>query len=268
MPRAHAVAPPRDRRAREVERAAGGVEHHLDDVRVGEVGRARRSHARRCSSRSRALRASSAAQASISAGSISGSSPWTLTTIVVVGQAEQRAGLGQAVAAAGVVGARQQRLRRRARAQAATMRASSAATTTRARRRLRRALRDAHHHRQAADVGQRLVGQPRRRQPRRDQDGEASRVGAPARLVVGRACAPRSSSITGMPSRTGKARRSAWQTSSWRSCCGGRAVLQRPLAERADQQFKQSVCPCGHAAMAWRRAGAAARRRRRLGLEV
>ena len=37
--------------------------------------------ARPCSSRNRRARASSAAQASISAGSISGSSPWTLTTI-------------------------------------------------------------------------------------------------------------------------------------------------------------------------------------------
>ena len=75
-----AVAPPRDRRAREVERAAVRVEHDLDDVRIGELGGARRSRCAAVLIAQSARSASSAAQASISAGSISGSSPCTLTT--------------------------------------------------------------------------------------------------------------------------------------------------------------------------------------------
>ena len=72
---------------------------------------------------------------------------------------------------------------RRARRRPATMRSSSAATTTRSAPLRGRALGHAHHHRRAGDVGQRLVGQARRRQPRRDQDGEAHCAG----VAVGRA---------------------------------------------------------------------------------
>ena len=114
------------------------VEHHLDDVRVEEVGQACRSGARRCSSRSRACAPSSGAQSAISAGSISGSSPCTLTTTCVAVQAEQRAGLGQPVAAAERGRLRVSRASTPCAPQASTMRASSAATTTRAAPRLRR----------------------------------------------------------------------------------------------------------------------------------
>ena len=59
---------------------------------------------------------------------------------------------------------------------------------------------DMHDHRIAVDVGHRLVRQPRRREPRRQQDGELHpAVGLPA-SASGRASL---SSITGTPSRTG-----------------------------------------------------------------
>ena len=107
LPAGEAVAPPGNRRAAEVQRQALRVEHDLHHVRVGELGRRRRSGGPRCSCWRSGLASSSAATASISAGSISGSSPCTLTTMSSSGQAQQLAGLGEAVAAGGVVGARQ-----------------------------------------------------------------------------------------------------------------------------------------------------------------
>jgi hypothetical protein len=60
------------------------------------------------------------------------------------------------------------------------------------------ALGHAHHHRHARDVGQGFVGQPRRRQACRHQDGEAHSPSSSSDSV--RASF---SSSTGMPSRTG-----------------------------------------------------------------
>ena len=103
------VARPRDRRAREVERMAARVEDDLDDVRRSRSRRGCRSRARAVLITQSVRSASSAAQASISAGSISGSSPCTLTTISSSPRPSSSARLGDAVAAGGVAGARQQR---------------------------------------------------------------------------------------------------------------------------------------------------------------
>ena len=125
------------------------------------------------------------------------------------------------------------------------MRASSAATTTRAAPDCARALRDAHDHRQAADVGQRLARQPRRGQPRRDQDVEAHASALRPRRQSSAASARASlSSITGMPSRTGKARRSAWQTSSWRSCCRRAPVLAAAPCRSGRPAVQAGGFPC------------------------
>ena len=70
------------------------------------------------------------------------------------------------------------------------------------RRRLRRALCDAHDHRQPGDIGQRFVRQARRGQPRRHQHGKGHDAGCDSEPSERASL----SSITGMPSRTGKAR--------------------------------------------------------------
>ena len=108
-------------------------------------------------------------------------------------QAEQRAGLGQAVAAGGVVGARQQRGRRRGARRPATISASSAATTTRDApdSAARRATRTTIGSPPMSASG--LRGSRRRRQPRRHQHREAqARASGAARPARRRARAPRS----------------------------------------------------------------------------
>ena len=105
----------------------------------------------------------------------------------------------------------------------------------RARARARGLARDAHDHRHAADVGQRLVGQARRRQARRDEDGERhARAPQGAGLRRGRGGASRAaraslSSITGMPSRTGKASPSARHSSSTSRLSASRPASSGPL---------------------------------------
>ena len=76
-----AVAPAGDRCAAEVQRAPGGVEHHLDDVRVQELGRVVDGVRRGGSPRSPALRPAGRRRRRTRVGSISGSSPCTLTTM-------------------------------------------------------------------------------------------------------------------------------------------------------------------------------------------
>ena len=134
---------------------------------------------------------------------------------VVAVQAEQLAGLGQAIAAGGVVGTGHD--------------ASDAVGLTGgvdavvvggdhdlAGLALRGALGHADHHGQAGDVGQRLVGQAGGGQTGRDQDGEAHVQASGVVLgTTGMSWSSRGrasfSSITGMPSWMGKARRSARQ---------------------------------------------------------
>jgi hypothetical protein len=92
---------------------------------------------------------------------------------VVAVQAQRGAGLGQAVAAAGVVFARQHRLHA---VFGAGLQDGGAVTGHHdaGGAALRSLARHAHHHGQAGNVGQRLVGQAAGGQARRDQDGERS----------------------------------------------------------------------------------------------
>ncbi|MCY1365112.1 hypothetical protein D9M69_519460 [compost metagenome] len=130
----------------------------------------------------------------------------------IVGQAEQGAGFGQAVAARRVVGAGQQDRDAMGLAglhDADIVRGHHAAGGVAQ----PRALGHAHHHGQARDVGQGFVGQAARRQPGRDQDGEARVLGGAAHGsgagAGGRAASSSvrvratCSSRIGMPSRTG-----------------------------------------------------------------
>ncbi len=127
---------------------------------------------------------------------------------LVVGEAQQLRGLGQAVGARRVIGARH--ARRDAVRDDRIAHALVVGGDDDARRAAcQRALGHAHDHRLAGDVGQRLARQARRRVARRNQDGEI------VQQALGHARAARysysagvslrasSSSITGMPSRTG-----------------------------------------------------------------
>ena len=238
------VARPRDRRAREVERAAARVEDDLDDVRVVEVG-ARRRCACAAVLITQSLRsASSAAQASISAGSISGSSPCTLTTISSSprpSSAHASARRSLPVAWRGAVSSAATPCA----AQAATISASSAATTTRAR--LRRARRAARRARSSA----------RRRCRRAACAAGASTPAAPG---PGRRTARVESRRRGRRRRRRlAAERARLALEHHRNAVAHRErqpvgmadqllaivlrrppMLQRPLAERADQQVKQA----------------------------
>ena len=181
-PAAGVVAPPRESaRARSRARGRAASSTTLTMFGLSKSARVCRSRAPPCSSRSRGARRAGSAQASISAGSISGSSPCTLTTI---SSSPSRPSSAQASA-------------RRSLPLAWSARVSTAATPWRGAggddvgvvgrdddaraRRQRGALRDAHDHRQAADVGQRLARQARRRQPRRNQDGEGHAAQAAGR---------------------------------------------------------------------------------------
>ncbi len=195
------VARPRNGRAAEIERVARGVAHDLHDVRIERLGgivdrmaggrdrrvgmrleqRGHRAHQRRLEQRLVALHVDDdlvVGQAQRAAASASRSVP--------VGWSARVMQRGHAVRGDGVA-----------------TRASSVATTTRAAPLALRALGDAHDHRLAGDVGERLAGQARRRVARGNEDGEAHR----RRGLLGLFSAPRrrasSSSITGMPSRIG-----------------------------------------------------------------
>jgi hypothetical protein len=189
--------------------------------------------------------AATAAQASISSGSISGSSPCTLTTMSSPSrpsssQASARRSLPlgwsarvstlHAVAGAGghdatrVVGGHHHRVAR-----------------------LRARCGHAHHHRQAGDVGQRLVGQA----------GEASRAGirtvnftgglqtaAPGRVPVLQASL---SSITGMPSRMGKPAGRPGRpvhAGDWRVAQHGSGPLQTGHTSRSIRRWSSELMAC------------------------
>ena len=118
----------------------------------------------------------------------------------IVGEFEPGGGFGQAVGAGRVVGAghaRGEPVRDDGRAHALVVGGDDDLVGARG----ERPLRDAHDHRLAADVRQRLSRQPRRRMAGRDQDGEAH--AGSASISSGVSLRASSSSITGMPSRTG-----------------------------------------------------------------
>ena len=92
-----AVARERDRGARKIHREAVAIDDHFRDVRVAAARPRRRSGAGACSSSSAASVANGATASSIIAGSISGSSPCTLT---IRSQCSVRRDLRDAVGAA------------------------------------------------------------------------------------------------------------------------------------------------------------------------
>ena len=166
----HRVALERDRGAREVKRAQRAVADHLDHVGVEEqrdvvdrvggggdraVGRRGESLGHRTHERRRDQ----------------GLVALHVDDDLRVAQPEPSGRLGEAVSARGVVGAGHDRLEagRRHRVGDA-LRIGRHGDPRGAGRRC--AFGDAHHHRFAADVGERLVGQPRRREPRRDERDE------------------------------------------------------------------------------------------------
>ena len=173
-------------------------QHHLHHVRIEEVGKRRRSGAPRCSCRI-GPRCRAPRTASIRAGSISGSSPCTLTTSASSASAELGAGFGQPVAAAGVVGAGQQCLDAVRAAGLENALVVGGDQHARARR-LHRTLGHPHHHRYAGDISQGFVGQAGGSQACRNKDGEVQAQRSSSSSDNTRAS---SSSITGMPSRTG-----------------------------------------------------------------
>ena len=228
------VSRPRDRRAREVEGMAARVEDDLDDVRVLEVA------ALVDRVRHRAHHALAALGEQGGAGIDQRRLDQRLVALhvdddLVVAQAERVARLGDPIAAVGMMRRRQQRsdaVRGAGRDDLGVVRGDDDARGPRP----RGLLRDADDHRHAADVRERLARQASRRQPGRNEDDErhAQRPPSPSAAGgVGAVSRPSEraslSSITGMPSRTGKARPSALQTSSWRSCCGGRQCCSGPL---------------------------------------
>jgi hypothetical protein len=116
----------------------------------------------------------------------------------VVRQREPGAGLGEAIAAARVVGAREQRVDAVRGAGIDDARMVCGDDDARGAGGLG-ALCHAHHHRHAADVGERLVGQARGGEARWNQDGEGHQRPSSSSDKVRASF----SSSTGMPSRTG-----------------------------------------------------------------
>ena len=148
----------RDRRARKVQREALAIDDDLRDVRV------RSSAASSMPLRSVVITtigsaSSGATASSIIAGSISGSSPCTLTTISRV---ELRGDFGEPIGAARMSGRGHARRRRRRRAprRGCARRRSRRSPTTR--RGGRGAAVDVLDHRPAADVGERFARKPGR----------------------------------------------------------------------------------------------------------
>ena len=217
--RAHGIG-----RAAEVQRVAGGVEHHLHHVGIeGLVGVGDRMAGGGDRGVRAATRAASAMRR-ISAGSSSGSSPCTLTTISSSRQARALvAASARRSVPVGWSATGQAHRRCRARGDGLLHTRVVGGDDHARRAALHRALRNPHHHRLAGDVGQRLARQARRRVARGNEDGERGdgippsavarrfRRGASAwgRLSgthsysAGVSLRASSSSITGMPSRTG-----------------------------------------------------------------
>ena len=99
------IAPPGDGRAREVQRAVPGVQHHLDHVRVGEMGRILQRVGGRADDAVGAF--GELVRASVDQGGVDqGLVALHVDDGVLAVQPQQRAGLGEAVAAGGVVRAR------------------------------------------------------------------------------------------------------------------------------------------------------------------
>ena len=236
------------------------VEHDLDDVGVGEVGARRRSDARRCSSRSR--RASLEQRG---AGVDQRRVDQRLVALHVDDDRRRRRGRAPRTPRPG---GRCRWRGRRASARASTPCARAGGDDRRRRRWRRRRARAARLRGALARRARPSACRRCRRAACRGRRVEASRAGIrtvnatrqsaasrrAASAPVSRPSARASpSSITGMPSRTGKARRSALQTSSWRSCCGGRSAAAAPC--RAGRRAAQAgVFPCG-SSMASARAG-------------
>ena len=129
------------------------------------------------------------------AGSMVGRSPCTLTTM-----SRRPSGssslerLEDAVGAGGVVGPGHHRLAAGAASRPSAIAGASVATTTRPTPASHGAPPDMHDHRLAGDVGERLAGQPRRRQAGGDEDdrighgGAHAATGACRLLAGGRPC--------------------------------------------------------------------------------
>jgi hypothetical protein len=171
QPARERLARVRDRRAAEVERVAGVVAHHLDRVRVEELGgvvdRDARGRDRRRGALGERMR-----EAADEIGRDQRLVALDVDDQLVVGQGERLGRLREAVGARGMVGAGHDGI-----AAVRARRGGDALVVGRdphrGRAALPRALGDAHHHRLAGDVGERLARQPARRVARGNEDGEA-----------------------------------------------------------------------------------------------